>query len=348
MDAAKDSLLLRALSLQQSEQTPIWLMRQAGRYLPEYRRIRESVKDFMELCKNTEYAVELSLQPIRRYGFDAAIVFSDILTVPEAMGMELSFVPGRGPVFATPLGQDVPLDSLRPVQPQEELHYVLDAVRGLRSELAPNIPLIGFSGSPWTLAVYMFQGHGDGQFASVRAMLHQQPQRVQQLLDLLVDTVAAYLKAQYEAGADALMIFDTWGGLLGAEHYRKYSLEPIKRIIALLPQQCPVIVFGRNNGPWLEEIAASGCSGIGVDWTVDIKAACERVGGKVAVQGNMDPAVLLTDANTIKRETKRILDAVAATPGYIFNIGHGITPQVPPDNVSVLVDAVREYGMSKP
>ena len=347
MDAVTDSALMRALARRPSAQIPVWLMRQAGRYLPEYRRIRESVGDFMQLCRTPEHAVELSMQPVRRYGFDAAIVFSDILTVPAAMGMELSFVTGRGPVFAEPLGQDVPLRKLRPVQVEQDLGYVLDAVRGLRSELPSGVPLIGFSGSPWTLAVYMLQGHGDGQFNEARKTLYQQPQRLRQLLDLLVDAVTSYLRWQRRAGADVLMIFDTWGSLLGAEFYQEYSLNPMRRIVDSLQGQCPVIVFGRGNGPWLEQIAASGCAGIGVDWTVDLASACELVGGDVALQGNMDPAVLLTDAPTIRREVRRTLEAAADADGYIFNIGHGITPEVPPDNVSVLVDAVREFSAGR-
>ena len=342
-----DSILLKALALQRTERVPVWLMRQAGRYLPEYRKIREQVGDFLKLCKTPEHAVELSMQPIRRYDLDAAIIFSDILVVPEAMGMELSFVTGKGPVFTNPLGQEMPLQKLKTIEPEQDLRYVMDAIRGLRTELPAKTPVIGFSGSPWTLAVYMLQGHGDGQFTEARKILHQQPGKLQQLIELLVNAIAEYLTAQHNAGADVLMIFDTWGCLLGTDTWQQYSMNPIKKIIEKLPGDCPVIVFGKGTGTStkLEQLATSGCAAIGIDWTVDMATACDKAGNRVALQGNMDPAVLLTDHATIKREVKRTLRQAETASGHIFNTGHGIMPQVPPGNVAVLVDAVREYSV---
>ena len=341
--------LLRALMREPVDRTPIWVMRQAGRYLPEYRRVREQAGDFMSLCKNAELACEVTLQPIERFGLDAAILFSDILTVPDAMGLGLYFESGEGPRFERPIRTAADISKLPIPDPNDELGYVMDAVRVIRRELNGRVPLIGFSGSPWTLATYMVEGGGSKDFATVKRMMFDQPQLLHALLDKLAQAVSAYLNAQIEAGAQAVQIFDTWGGALTPRDYREFSLEYMRRIVANLKREhegrrVPCIVFTKGGGAWLEDMAAIGCDALGLDWTIDIDEARRRVGDKVALQGNMDPAVLYASAARVRGEVGDILAAFGHGSGHVFNLGHGIHPGIDPENVSALVKAVRELS----
>lgn len=341
--------LIRALLRQPVDYTPVWLMRQAGRYLPEYRATRAKAGDFMTLCKTPELACEVTLQPLARFDLDAAILFSDILTIPDAMGLGLHFTQGEGPAFSHPIRSEAEVKKLGVPDPETELRYVIDAVRTIKQALANKVPLIGFAGSPWTLATYMVEGGSSKQFSVIKAMLYNQPQTLHQLLNKLALAVTCYLNAQVAAGANAVMIFDTWGGILTTSAYKAFSLAYMQQIISGLTrehngQKIPVILFTKNGQQWLEAMADSGCDAIGVDWTLDIGQAKARVGDKVALQGNLDPAVLHANPDFIRQEVKAILASYGKGPGHVFNLGHGITPDVPAEHVKVLVEAVHELS----
>lgn len=338
--------LLRALRREPVDRTPVWIMRQAGRYLPEYRVTRARAGSFMQLCRSPELATEVTLQPLARFALDAAIVFSDILTVPDAMGLTLSFTEGEGPRLANPLRSAADIARLGVPDMASKLGYVTDAVRMIRHELAGRVPLIGFSGSPWTLACYMVEGGGSEHFARAKALLWDDPAAAHRLLDLLARTVVAYLGAQIAAGAQALMIFDTWGGALSVAHYREFSLRYLAQIAAQLPrglghQRVPLIVFCKGCGHSLTEQAAIGAEAIGLDWTVDLAAARARVGERVALQGNVDPAVLYASTEAIRAEGERTVAAFGAHPGHVFNLGHGIHPTIDPEHLGALIDSVQ-------
>lgn len=341
--------LLRALRREPVDRTPVWIMRQAGRYLPEYRRVRAQAGSFMALCHNPELACEVTLQPLERYPLDAAILFSDILTVPDAMGLGLQFEEGEGPRFERPVRSLRDIANLAQPDVASELGYVMDAIRLIRRELSGRVPLIGFSGSPWTLATYMIEGGSSREFRRIKTLLYEHPQVLHHLLDRICVTVADYLNAQIEAGAQALMIFDTWGGVLAHNAYLEFSLDPMRRIIETLrldtPNgRVPLILFTKGGGLWLETLAETGADAIGLDWTMDIAAARERVGERVALQGNLDPCVLYTPPTVIRREVGRVLEAYGPHPGHVFNLGHGIHPDVDPDHVSVMIEAVHEIS----
>ncbi|MBF0107805.1 MAG: uroporphyrinogen decarboxylase [Magnetococcales bacterium] len=342
------SLFLRACLGLDVPQTPVWLMRQAGRYLPEYREVRRQAGSFLALCKNPELATQVTLQPINRFGLDAAILFSDILVVPEAMGMELHFLDGEGPHLPHPLIRPGDLDRLREPDPGKDLGYVLAAIDLLVKHLPDPIPLIGFSGSPWTLATYMIEGGSSKKFARIKTMLYDDPRLLDQLLQRLVHAVTDYLNAQIDHGVKAVQIFDTWGGVLGPEAYRRFSLEPMARIIAGLKRhdatgaQVPVIVFSKGCGGYLEMIATSGCDVVGLDWTTPLDQARTRLGAKVALQGNLDPAVLNAAPQRIRMEVIKVLESMGNRNGHVFNLGHGMEPGIDPEKVPVLIAAVRE------
>ncbi len=326
--------------------TPIWLMRQAGRYLPEYRETRARAGSFLDLCKNKSLACEVTLQPLARFDLDAAIVFSDILTIPDAMGMGLSFVEGEGPCFAKAINNIKQLETLSFPDVARDLSYVMDAVTLIRQEMPSHLPLIGFAGSPWTLACYMLEGGSSREFKRATHWVYEYPEAMHAFLQQLAATVATYLAQQIVAGANAVMLFDTWGGLLTTHHYQAFSLQPMTLIVQSLKRQypdVPVILFTKGGGQWLNAMANTGCDALGVDWTCDLSAARQAVGQQVALQGNLDPKVLLTSPDCIRREVKRVLDAYGPNPGLIFNLGHGITPDVPPEHVRVLVDAVHNH-----
>lgn len=349
MPELKNDRLLRALTRQPVDVTPVWIMRQAGRYLPEYRATREKAGDFRTLCATPELACEVTLQPLRRYPLDAAILFSDILTVPDAMGLGLYFTEGEGPHFERPVRSKQDIDALGVPDPEQDLRYVIDAVRLVRRELDGAVPLIGFAGSPWTLATYMVEGGGSKEFALIKRMLFDEPAWLHQLLDVLARAVTAYLNAQIAAGAQAVMVFDTWGGTLTPRDYREFSLRYMQRITDGLTREAegrrvPVILFTKNGGQWLEAIAATGCDALGIDWTTDLRDARARVGDRVALQGNMDPAVLYASGERIRAEVAAVLDSFGAGCGHVFNLGHGIHPQVDPERVAVLVEAVHELS----
>ena len=347
----KNDTLIRALLREPTAYTPVWLMRQAGRYLPEYNQTRSRAGNFLALCKNPDLATEVTLQPLARYALDAAIVFSDILTIPDAMGLGLYFAEGEGPKFERPLREEWAIKNLTVPDPADHLRYVLDTVSQVRRALAGSVPLIGFSGSPFTLACYMIEGGSSSDFASVKKMLYQRPDLLHHVLEVNAKAVTAYLNAQIEAGAQAIMIFDTWGGTLSHTAYKEFSLAYIARIIAeLKPAQggvrVPTIVFTKGGAGWLEDIAACGCDAVGLDWTVDIGSARARVGARVALQGNMDPVILLSSPEIIRREAAAILASYGSGNGHVFNLGHGISQYTPPENVAALVEAVR--GLSGP
>lgn len=349
MSELKNDRFLRALLREPVDRTPVWMMRQAGRYLPEYRATREQAGSFLDLCKNAELACEVTMQPLRRYPMDAAILFSDILTVPDAMGLGLYFEEGEGPRFRKTVRSERDLADLVKIDAADDLGYVMNAVRTIRSELNGAVPLIGFSGSPWTLATYMVEGGSSKDFAQVKGMAYDRPQLMHALLGVLADAVADYLCAQVEAGAQALQIFDTWGGSLSAAGYGEFSLAYMERVIAQLPaeregRKVPVIVFTKGGGQWLERIATCGAHCVGIDWTTDIGSARARVGEQVALQGNMDPAMLYASPQRIRTEVGDILKGFGSGNGHVFNLGHGITPGVNPDNVTAFVDAVQELS----
>jgi uroporphyrinogen decarboxylase len=349
MAELKNDRLLRALLRQPVDVTPVWIMRQAGRYLPEYRAVREKAGDFKTLCTTPELACEVTLQPLRRFPLDAAILFSDILTIPDAMGLELFFTEGEGPQFRKPVRSAADVDALPVPDPEVELRYVMDAVRLIRRELGGKVPLIGFAGSPWTLATYMVEGGGSKEFALVKRMLFDQPALMHRLLDVLARSVTAYLNAQVAAGAQALMVFDTWGGALSPRDYKEFSLRYMERIVQGLTREhegrrVPVILFTKNGGQWLEAMAASGCDALGIDWTTDLNDARARVGSRVALQGNMDPSILYASADRIRNEVAAVLASYGKGSGHVFNLGHGIHQHADPERVAAAVDAVHELS----
>ena len=351
MSDLKNDRFLKALMRQPVDRTPVWMMRQAGRYLPEYRAVRSQAGDFMSLCKNTELACEVTLQPLERYEMDAAILFSDILTIPDAMGLGLYFETGEGPKFHKPVRTEADIERLDVVNTATDLSYVTDAVSMIRRELNGRVPLIGFSGSPWTLATYMIEGQSSRDFARAKTMLYTQPELMHQLLEKLALSVIDYLNAQIRAGAQAVQIFDTWGGALSHAAYAEFSLAYMQKIVAGLishhdGRDVPVILFTKGGGLWLEVMADTGCHALGLDWTMDIAAAKSRVGDRVALQGNMDPAVLRADPAVIESQVDAILSGFAGGPGHIFNLGHGITPDIHPDHVKVFIDAVHKFSVN--
>ena len=345
----KNDRFLRALRREPVDTTPVWLMRQAGRYLPEYRATRERAGSFMALAQHPDLACEVTLQPLRRFALDAAILFSDILTIPDAMGLGLSFAQGEGPQFAHPVRSAADVAKLAVPDMDGELRYVMDAVRVIRRELDGAVPLIGFSGSPWTLACYMVEGRGSRDFATPKALCWNEPALAHRLLDTLARSVAAYLAAQAAAGAQALMIFDTWGGLLAPAAFHEFSLRYMQQVVEALKsdvhaRELPVILFSKGAGQHLADLADTGCAALGVDWTIDLDDARRAVAGRVALQGNLDPAVLRASPEVIRRQVQAVMDSYGNHPGHIFNLGHGITPEVDPEHVKVLVDEVHAYG----
>ena len=351
MTELKNDTFLRALMRQPIDYTPVWIMRQAGRYLPEYRATREKAGDFMTLCTTPELACEVTLQPLARFDLDAAILFSDILTVPDAMGLGLYFAEGEGPRFKNPVRTEKQIHDLIIPEPEQQLKYVMDAVRLIRRELHGRVPLIGFAGSPWTLATYMVEGSGSKTFSLSKTLLLQQPKLAHELLGKISTAVAAYLNAQIDAGAQALMIFDTWGGNLSPHLYREFSLRYMREIMQQLKREhqgrrVPVILFTKGGGQYLSDLADTGCDALGLDWTCDISEAKKQVGHRVALQGNMDPATLCASPDVIRAETARVLQSFGTGSGHVFNLGHGITPDINPDHVKVLIDTVHQ--LSKP
>ncbi|ADE16825.1 uroporphyrinogen decarboxylase [Nitrosococcus halophilus Nc 4] len=349
MAALKNDRLLRALLRQPVDQTPIWIMRQAGRYLPEYREVRAEARDFLTLCSTPELACKVTLQPLRRFDLDAAIIFSDILTIPDAMGLGLYFSKGEGPRFERPVRTESQVAALGVPDPETELRYVMDALRLTRRELDGQVPLIGFSGSPWTLACYMVEGGASKDFALIKGLMFDQPQVMHRLLEILARAVTAYLNAQIAAGAQAVMVFDTWGGALSHRDYRDFSLSYMARIVEGLAREnegrrVPVTLFTKGGGLWLEAMAETGCDALGVDWTVDLAKARMQVGKQVALQGNMDPCVLYASTARVRQEVDEILKAYGRGSGHVFNLGHGIHPTVDPEKVAVLVDTVHELS----
>ena len=349
MTALKNDTFLRALLRQPVDYTPVWMMRQAGRYLPEYRATRSQAGDFLSLCKNTELACEVTMQPLARYPLDAAILFSDILTIPDAMGLGLYFETGEGPKFRKTVRSMADVDALPVVDGEKHLTYVCDAVRAIRSELNGRVPLIGFSGSPWTLATYMVEGGGSKDHARCKALAFDDPETMHALLDKLAQSVTAYLNDQIKAGAQAVQIFDTWGGALGHRAYQEFSLRYMKQIVDGLikendGRQVPVILFTKNGGQWLELMADTGANALGLDWTTDVAAARRRVGHKVALQGNMDPSMLRASPKRIREEVATILAEFGHGEGHVFNLGHGITPEVDPEHAGAFINAVRELS----
>ena len=343
--------LLRALLRQPTDYTPVWLMRQAGRYLPEYRATRARAGSFLGLAKSPAFATEVTLQPLERYALDAAILFSDILTVPDAMGLGLFFADGEGPRFERPVRTEADVARLA-VPDIDALGYVMDAVSEIRRALQGRVPLIGFSGSPFTLACYMVEGGGSDDFRLVKTMLYRRPDLLHRILEVNADAVAGYLNAQIEAGAQAVMVFDTWGGALADGDYQAFSLAYIRAVLARIKREhdgerIPTIVFTKGGGLWLEEIAGSGCDAVGLDWTVNLGTARARIGDRCVLQGNLDPMVLFADEVGIVREVERSLGAFGRPKpgsGHVFNLGHGISQHTPPESVRVLVDAVHEIS----
>ena len=343
----KNDRFLRALRREPVDVTPVWMMRQAGRYLPEYRATRARAGDFMNLVRTPELACEVTLQPLARFPLDAAILFSDILTIPDAMGLGLHFVEGEGPRFRKPVRSEDDVRRLAPPDPSAELRYVLDAVKTIRGALNGAVPLIGFSGSPWTLATYMVEGGGGHDFQHVKQMAYDAPELMARLLDTLSEAVIAYLLAQVEAGAQAVMVFDTWGGVLAPEAFTRCSLGPMRRIVRALRAQAPgtpVILFTKGGAVHLEALADSGCDALGVDWTVELSDARHRTGGRVALQGNLDPCILFAGPERIREEVGRVLRSYGPGPGHVFNLGHGILPGTPPEHAAAMIAAVHEQS----
>jgi uroporphyrinogen decarboxylase len=343
----KNDRFLRALRRQPVDRTPVWMMRQAGRYLPEYRASRAKAGDFMSLCRNPELCCEVTLQPLARYGLDAAILFSDILTIPDAMGLGLRFVEGEGPVFDRPVRDAAAIARLGVPDPEAELRYVMDAVRTIKGALNNSVPLIGFAGSPWTLASYMVEGSGGHDYARVKAMAYDTPELLDSLLAKLSESVSLYLQAQIKSGADVVMVFDTWGGVLAPADYERFSLAPMARIVRALKQAAPavpVILFTKNGGQHLEKMADTGCDALGLDWTTDLAGARARVGDRVALQGNLDPCVLFAQPARIRTAVQNVLNSYGPGPGHIFNLGHGILPQTSPEHAAAMIEAVRELS----
>jgi uroporphyrinogen decarboxylase len=345
MSRPRNDSLLRALARAPVPYTPIWIMRQAGRYLPEYNQTRARAGSFLALCRDPDLATEVTLQPLSRYPLDAAIVFSDILTIPDAMGLGLVFIEGEGPKFERPLREEWEIRNLQAPDPAVHLRYVLDAVAQVRKSLNGEVPLIGFSGSPFTLACYMVEGRGGTDFSTLKRMLYAQPALLHAILEVNATAVVHYLNAQIEHGAQVVMLFDTWGGILPAAAYEEFSLRYMRRVLSELRREyggerVPRVVFTKGGGNWIERIAGCGCDAVGLDWTVDIGAARRQVGDRVALQGNLDPAVLLTTPETVARHARSVLQSFGAGSGHVFNLGHGISQFTPPDNVAALVEVV--------
>jgi len=351
MSHLKNDTFLRALLRQPTDFTPVWMMRQAGRYLPEYNATRKRAGSFLGLCKSPDYATEVTLQPLARYPLDAAILFSDILTVPDAMGLGLYFAEGEGPKFERPLREEWEIRDLTAPDPHDHLRYVIDAVASIRKALDGSVPLIGFSGSPWTLATYMIEGQGGTDFLTIKKMAYARPDLLHRVLDVTAQSVTSYLNAQIEAGAQAVMIFDSWGGALSHAAYREFSLQYMEKIVAGLTKEregrrVPCIVFTKGGGLWLEAMADIGADALGLDWTIDIGEARRRVGDKVALQGNFDPAILLSTPAAIEREVGTILSSYGNGSGHVFNLGHGITQHTPPEHAGCMIEAV--HRLSRP
>jgi uroporphyrinogen decarboxylase len=346
MTHLENDLFLKALLREPVSRTPVWMMRQAGRYLPEYREVRAKAGSFMQLCTNPELACEVTLQPLERFNFDAAILFSDILTIPDAMGLGLSFAEGEGPQFANPVRTAADIAKLPIPDPETELRYVIDAVRLIKTNLHGRVPLIGFSGSPWTLATYMVEGKSSKSFQKVKSLMFEQPQLMHQMLDKLAQSVASYLNAQIAAGADAVMVFDTWGGMLSHDDYLEFSLRYARQVRALLNtrqdgKQIPTILFTKGGGLWLEAMADAGYDALGLDWQTDISQARARVGNRVALQGNMDPITLYAQPDVIREKVGKVLQGFGNGSGHVFNLGHCILPDINPEHVKAMVDAVQ-------
>ena len=345
----KNDILLRALQRKPVDRTPVWIMRQAGRYLPEYLKTRAEAGSFMDLCRTPELACEVTLQPLRRFSLDAAIIFSDILTIPDVMGLKLYFVAGEGPKFELPIRSAEDIRKLPCPDVSESLGYVMDAISLTRRELDGKVPLIGFSGSPWTLATYMIEGGSSKTFSKAKKLIYQDPELAHQLLEKLAATVTDYLNAQIDSGAQAVQIFDTWGGVLSAQAYKDFSLRYMAQIVSGLRREnegrrVPVILFSKGCNTQLEGLANTGCDALGVDWTIALKQARKLVGNRVALQGNLDPSVLLAEKKVIRREVSDTLNSFGQGNGHVFNLGHGITPDVDPDNLTALISAVRELS----
>lgn len=340
------SLFLRALRRQPVERTPVWMMRQAGRYLPEYRETRALAGDFLSLCKNPELACEVTLQPLRRYALDAAILFSDILTIPDAMGLGLYFAEGEGPCFQRPVQDKQAIANLQ-IPELESLAYVMNAARLIRQEMPKELPLIGFAGSPWTLACYMVEGKSTREFKRILHLIYTESEAAHVLLNKLAASVADYLMEQIKAGVNAVMLFDTWGGILTPENYQNFSLQYMQKIVQQIKAnypEIPVILFTKGGGQWLEKMLITGCDALGIDWTCDLADARRRVGNQVALQGNLDPSVLLTSRQCIREQVKKVLASYGAGSGHVFNLGHGVTPDVPPEHVAAMIEAVHEFS----
>ncbi len=349
MAPLKNDLFLRALLREPTPRTPLWMMRQAGRYLPEYRATRAKAGSFMQLCMTPDYACEVTLQPLERYRLDAAILFSDILTIPHALKLGLEFEAGEGPKLDRPVRTPADIDRLPTLDPETDLRYVMDAVRTIRRELDGRVPLIGFAGSPWTVATYCVEGGGSKAFARIKAMLYGAPAELHRLLAHLTRATTDYLNAQIRAGAQAVMVFDTWGGALAPAAFREFSLRYMTGIVAGLLREhegrrVPAILFTKGGGQWLPELVASGADALGVDWTTDLSTARAAVGGRVALQGNLDPSVLYAPPAAIREQVGRVLASYGQGPGHVFNLGHGIHPDVPPEHAAAMVDAVHELS----
>jgi uroporphyrinogen decarboxylase len=345
----KNDLLLRALLRQPVERTPVWMMRQAGRYLPEYRAARERAGSFLKLCMTPELACEVTLQPLERYPLDAAILFSDILTIPQALGLGLQFETGEGPRIERPVRSRADVDRLSVPDPSQQLRYVIDAVALIRRELQGRVPLIGFAGSPWTVGTYVVEGGSTREFARIKGMMYEDPATLHRLLALLTESTTLYLNAQIAAGAQAVMVFDTWGGVLAPRQYREFSLQYMTNIVAGLKREnegrkVPVILFTKGGGAWLSEMARSGCDALGVDWTTDLADARRAVNDATALQGNLDPSCLYSSPARIREEVGRVLASYGRGHGHVFNLGHGIHPQISPENAGAMIAAVHELS----
>lgn len=347
--ALQNDRLIKALLRQPVDRTPVWVMRQAGRYLPEYRATRAKAGDFLTLCKTPELACEVTMQPLERFPLDAAILFSDILTIPDAMGLGLYFTEGEGPKFKHTIKTEQDIKNLGIPDPEQDLGYVMDAVRLIRQELAGRVPLIGFSGSPWTLATYMVEGGSAKVFANTKALMFDRPDLMHQLLEKISQSVIQYVNAQIAAGAQAIMIFDTWGGALNTQNYLEFSLAYMKKIVDAVTrehegQSIPVVLFTKGGSQWLEAIADTGCDAVGLDWTIEIGEARQRIGDRVALQGNMDPCVLYASPTRIREEVAHILESFGKGNGHVFNLGHGIHPTINPEHTAALINAVHELS----
>jgi len=346
MQILKNDRLLRTIRREPVDATPIWIMRQAGRYLPEYREIRQKAGSFLALCKTPELACQVTLQPLARFSLDAAILFSDILTIPDAMGLGLYFKEGEGPAFTHALRSEQSIKALGIPDPEINLRYVLDAIRMIQNELAGKVPLIGFCGSPWTIATYMVEGNANKLFPAIQALLKENPPLLHCLLNKMAEAISLHLSAQIQAGVQVVMIFDTWGGMLNTDLYQTFSLHYIQQIITQLKEySVPIILFTKGGGKWLNLMAETGCDVIGIDAFTQLGEARQQVGAKVTLQGNMDPSILSGSPEHIETEVARILTEFGCGPGHIFNLGHGITPNISPENVRILVDAVHSLSV---